>query len=252
MPGCGRPKMRHDKRKAGSADWRCDCIRDVRLLDKGICRDNDLFIFLAGISLFASTDGTLLSEEERERERRLLRQEDRMRFRIAHHLKRQVCSFFTGSPPESLGFTIDSQNKPYLTGSEHCLAFNLSHSGNWVGVAVSRNSPVGFDVQAPIDLAAFPVSEIAHPSDCIQPDTPKKATLIWSIKEAAAKAHGIGLRYPLNNLRIDATINRSWSTVNLLDDSWFIRSGVLSDGSAMAVAARTLCPVYCFQLVGEK
>ena len=237
-------------RYAFSSDWQCSCIASLPDLLNGIGSQACAYVFLAHKSLSALERNSLLSQEEQEREKKLLRQQDQLRFRTTHTLKRLVCSLFTGVDPLSLSFEVDRYNKPSLQTPPHSIAFNLSHSGEWGGIAISRNGPVGFDVQAPVDLKYFPVSEVVHPHDCIQANSSSAATLIWAIKEAVTKAHGIGLYFPFNKLRIEGTTTSSWNVLKLLEKTWFVRSGLLADGSAMAVAARSLYEIKSFQFIG--
>ncbi len=237
-------------RYAFSCDWQCSCFSSLADLRRCIGSQTCAYVFLAHKSVSAAERNNLLSLEEKEREKKLLRRQDRLRFRATHSLKRLVCSLFTDVPPLSLCFEVDKYNKPYLQTGPHSIFFNLSHSGEWGGITLSRNGPVGFDVQAPVDLKDFPASEVVHPHDCIQADNPRAATVIWAIKEAVTKAHGIGLYFPFNKLRIEATTSTSWNVLRLLEETWFVRSGLLADGSAMAVAARSLHEVKSFQFLG--
>lgn len=209
-------------------------------------------VVIANKGLSARIKDECLSVEERAREARFIRKEDRQRFRTTHFLKRRVCAALTGIQAERMDFGTDSNNKPYLKEFAGLFAFNLSHSGEWGGIAVAKTDSLGFDVQAAIELANFPMDEIVHPQDCIRTDSPAAAALVWAVKEAVTKAHGIGLGHSFNALRIEPTSDDAVKFVQLMGQHWFVRYGVLPDASAIAVAMKNWSQSEHFQLLEVK
>lgn len=241
MPNCGAFECGHH-------DYTADMDAAVSALDL----EQAPVVIIANKGLSARIENKHLSTEERAREAKFIRQEDRQRFRITHFLKRRVCAVFTGILPEQMSFGTDSNNKPYLKGFTGLFAFNLSHSGEWGGVAAGRADSLGFDVQAATELANFPMDEITHPQDCIRADSPASAALVWAIKEAVVKANGIGLGHSLKNLCIECTPDDAVKSVQLLGQRWFVRHGALTDASAIAVAMKTWGQKEKFQLLEVK
>ncbi|MCB1085037.1 MAG: 4'-phosphopantetheinyl transferase superfamily protein [Chlamydiia bacterium] len=116
----------------------------------------------------------------------------------------QVLSRYLGTS----SFTIDenAQGKHYLLDSS--LHFNLSHSGEWLAIALSWEAPVGVDIEVirPIDgvkqliLDHFSAKEQAYigiPDIWDRDEACFRFWEIWSRKEACLKALGIGLQESL-------------------------------------------------------
>lgn len=228
MPSCGGLGCGHH-------DYTSDMDAAMAALDL----EQAPVVFIASKDLSARIGDEHLSIEERAREAKFIKREDRQRFRTTHFLKRRVCAAFTGIQPERMRFGADSNNKPYLKDFSGPFAFNLSHSGEWGGIAVANAGSLGFDVQAVIELAGFPMSEVTHPQDCIRADSPASAALVWAVKEAVVKANGIGLGHSLKNLCIERTPDDAVKSVQLLGQRWLVRHGALTDASAIAVAMKT-------------
>jgi len=98
----------------------------------------------------------------------------------------RVCDFC------KISTTTSMTGKPAVSGAE----FNLSHDGNAVLLAIG-DQVVGVDIErvqdfdtAMIDLC-FTCREQDRIAQSIHPD--RVATLLWCLKEAAAKATGVGL-----------------------------------------------------------
>ncbi|NLE46187.1 MAG: 4'-phosphopantetheinyl transferase superfamily protein [Chloroflexi bacterium] len=148
--------------------------------------------------------GKLLSEDERTRAHRFVRDRDRVRFTVSHGLLRCILSGYSGTPPAALNLAAEDQGKPYLvneSGDRDRLEFSLAHSGNLglYGIALGRR--VGVDVEL-IDKS-FPFEAVAArfftALECERIHTTETAEkrhafyTCWTRKEAYAKACGIGL-----------------------------------------------------------
>ena len=111
---------------------------------------------------------------------------------------------------------LDNHRRPYLNDR---LDFNISHSGNYVVCALSDETKVGIDIEnvQPIDfwdikdlvlneMECFTLNEAQWPLEYFYN--------IWTIKEAALKASGIGLISPVRDIQICRDY------VICLDKSW--------------------------------
>ncbi len=101
---------------------------------------------------------------------------------------------------------VDKFGKPYFKDSK--IQFNISHSGSYVIIAVSRHR-IGIDIQR-IQQDKHRIAEKNFlPSECKYiNDAEDEAGMqqrfceIWTIKEAYLKNIGIGLRKPLNSFEV--------------------------------------------------
>lgn len=144
-------------------------------------------VFAAPVTalLAAGADLAGLSEDERSRALSYRNAPDRDRSIAAHWLKRRVLAEAAGAPPQSLRFLRSAQGKPLLQGG--AVQFNLSHSGDWVAMALHPRHAVGIDVER--DRTDW--SEILPLVRAPQDRVPSPLHL-WTAKEAVLKALGQG------------------------------------------------------------
>lgn len=102
---------------------------------------------------------------------------------------------------------IAKNGKPHFTKAK--MSFNISHSGNYVVIAVSDYN-IGIDIQrmekrnSLIAEKNFCASECAYINENDNYEIKRQRFHeIWTIKEAYLKNIGIGLRKPLNSFEID-------------------------------------------------
>ena len=117
---------------------------------------------------------------------RYLREEDQIRSAVASILIRNE----VGQGEIHLG----SRGKPYIDGKPF---FNVSHSGNWVGIYVD-NEEIGLDIEC-ISRCDLSIAKAAF--------TPEETALIfnqmdfalaWTRKEAVGKCLGRGIEDPVH------------------------------------------------------
>jgi 4'-phosphopantetheinyl transferase len=151
----------------------------------------------------------LLAPDERARATRLRQADDRRRFIVGRGLLRTMLGRRLERAPASLVFGAGAHGKPTLADAEG-LAFNVSHAGDYVLVAVGRAAALGVDVEQ--QRAGFDLVEVGR-----QVFTPTELALIanapdahrtfrffrqWTFKEAVAKASGLGLSLDLQRFEI--------------------------------------------------
>lgn len=178
---------------------------------------------------------SLLSTEESVKADRFYRPADRASSIVARGALRVLLSGYTGLPATELRFQYLETGKPFLAvpqasclprGSEasrleaggtieeqqkyppHEIAFNISHSGEWVVLAIGRNRNIGVDVEKiRRDMDVMSIASRYF--------TPEEAALIessddihalffhhWSRKEAYVKAIGSGLFRELSSFSV--------------------------------------------------
>lgn len=159
--------------------------------------------------LIASADVVLLSDSERARAASFVRERDRAQFVLAWALVRRSLSRCSDIPPAAWDFERSPAGKPSIHrrfGSP--LQFSLSHAHGVCLVAITRDRPVGVDIER-VDMQA-PIESLAH--RCMSPAEraaleglphrarPGRFFELWTWKEAYAKARGLGLSLPFEQI----------------------------------------------------
>ncbi len=148
-----------------------------------------------------------LSPDEVARAERFRFAEHRARFVVAHGALRDILSRYLDIPADQLTFSTNPYGKPALTAPECAwLQFSLSHSGDLILIAVSRDWPIGIDVEQIIPPDDFPrlVEQFFSPNENAAfralPESQRAAAFFagWTRKEAYVKALGIGVSLPLD------------------------------------------------------
>ncbi|MEO3925565.1 4'-phosphopantetheinyl transferase superfamily protein [Micromonosporaceae bacterium B7E4] len=157
----------------------------------------------------------VLDDEERERHARFRRVADRDRYQAAHVGVRMLLGHYLGVPAGQLGFSRHCRHcgaghgKPVVDRPATKLDFSLTHSGEWVAVAVAAD-PVGLDVQEltdGTDVAALSGSVLSPAELRWWTDQPAESARraffgYWARKEALLKATGHGLAVPMNRITL--------------------------------------------------
>ncbi|NWF72812.1 MAG: 4'-phosphopantetheinyl transferase superfamily protein [Nitrospirae bacterium] len=145
-----------------------------------------------------------LSEDERGRAARFIRQEDQTRYTFAHGGLRAVLARYTGLNPGALLFQAGPTGKPALLdhqGNTHAIHFNLSHSRGRMLIAVTQGQEVGVDLEEMRDkvkviklaerfYAPSEYQTIARQSGSGQV---QQFYRYWVAKEAVLKGQGVGI-----------------------------------------------------------
>ena len=92
----------------------------------------------------------------------------------------------------------DEMGKPYF--KECPLHFNVSHSGEYLAIAVSA-FPVGVDIQKPKNIKEGMFRKVVQPEETLFIGEQREADFLrlWTLKESFVKAGGGGLRIPFKD-----------------------------------------------------
>jgi 4'-phosphopantetheinyl transferase len=160
----------------------------------------------------------LLSPDETARRRRYLRERTRDEFLLARGLARTVLARYAGGTPEQIRFGTTATGKPVLAQPDDAepLHFNLSHSHGVVACAVTRDGPVGVDVELAerrlefLALAGryFAPAEVEYLGRLGAGELPAAFFAVWTLKEAFVKAIGQGLSFPLDSFAFELAGDR--------------------------------------------
>ncbi len=158
----------------------------------------------ADLAPFSTELEATLSDDERARRDRFVREEDRARFALYRGALRFLLGKSLRVDPAAIRFRLAPGGKPELDPDAHPdpagFHFNVSHSGDWFCAAVAH-APVGVDVE--LSDRATDVLAVArhsfHPAEAAALETlsedARRARFFrwWTGKEALLKAWGTGL-----------------------------------------------------------
>jgi len=172
---------------------------------------------------------SLLSESEKIKADRFKFPQHQRRYQAVHGILRIILARYLNLDPTQINFTHSDRGKPYLT--DDCnplnLQFNLSHSENMAIVGISRDRPIGVDVETvrpmenSLQLAKrfFCSSEYDLLTQAIPEERDKLFFQLWTAKEAYLKATGEGISGGLNQVEIALNPLRFTNLPN-----WYLQS----------------------------
>jgi 4'-phosphopantetheinyl transferase len=178
----------------------------------------DCQVWWAGLAEHHPNHHRLLDPVELHRRSAYRREDDRRRFVLGAVVARVVLGRHLGLAPDRVpldrtcagcGRSHGRPRPPADAGVE----LSVSHSGDWVLVAVTAGAPVGVDIERLDPAAADEIARSvlapaertnAEPTDAERADAVPGAGLFryWVRKEAALKATGDGLRVAMTELTV--------------------------------------------------
>jgi 4'-phosphopantetheinyl transferase len=146
-----------------------------------------------------------LDKEEQHRAERLVREEDRQRYVLAHGGLRAVLSRYLGVNPSRVELCRDEVGKPFVTKKsqgQSLITFNMSHAHGRALIAVSMEQDVGVDLERirpdveveKLSERYFAPSEHTSIVQLAEEQRAPRFFRYWVAKEAVLKAQGIGLQ----------------------------------------------------------
>lgn len=149
-----------------------------------------------------------LTDDERVRRDRYVREPDRHTFVVTRALVRMVLSQHGPVGPHDWRFDVNEHGCPSVVDAQAGqprLHFNVSHTAGLVALAVVRGHRVGVDVEdarrvVRHDVAGhhFAPAEVADLRALPADAQPRGFFEYWTLKEAYIKARGMGLAIPLD------------------------------------------------------
>ena len=148
----------------------------------------------------------LLPRTDLDRAERFAQQVDRDRHLLAWSVARLILAALLERSPRSLEFADNGYGKKHIDLPDCRLRFNISHSGDYVLVALADRLEVGVDVESmrPLpDLMAVAARFFSPAERAILQALPADRRedaffAVWTRKEAFIKAVGMGLSLPLD------------------------------------------------------
>jgi 4'-phosphopantetheinyl transferase len=189
----------------------------------------------------------LLSAEESKRAARFYFPADQNRYIVSHASLRDILSRYLNCKPDQLSFSANTYGKPSLSQGE--LEFNLSHSGDFALLGITRGRQIGVDVErmrtgVSADIIGGHFFSKPEMSEllALAPEQREKAFFIcWTRKEAYIKAQGMGLTLPLDSFDVSLTPGQAAVLRATRPDAdeaarWTLRSLPVGVGYEAAVA----------------
>jgi 4'-phosphopantetheinyl transferase len=152
---------------------------------------------------------TVLTPEERGRADGLRIPAVKRRFRATRGWTRIVLARYTGVAPDRLVFTLGPSGKPGLDGGP---AFNLTHTGDLLLVALAPEGALGVDAEEGRRLRDLEglanrifTREEREELFAVPPGPAREAAFLrgWTRKEAVVKAMGRGISLPLQQISVE-------------------------------------------------
>lgn len=150
-----------------------------------------------------------LSPSENDRFQRFVHDHDRHSYLLSHVVLRRALSSHAPVAPQDWVFSAGEFGKPRLSGPVQLPhGFNLSHTRGAVACAIAAARPVGIDLQvdpgagliASLSHHVFSDQEAAMLNRLSTAERDRTATRLWTLKEALAKAIGVGIRLPFHRI----------------------------------------------------
>ena len=172
----------------------------------------------------------------------------RERYVLGRAMLRELLSAQLGAAPSKIELHYTPHGKPRLALPDSDLAFNLSHSGDQVILALAKAMQIGVDVEQirvverrdQIAEGILGSSELAQFTLLGDADRQQAFFRVWTRKEAIVKAHGRGLLFPLTEVEVSLTTEepllRRFQTSGRDDAPWHLSDVEVGEGYVSALA----------------
>jgi 4'-phosphopantetheinyl transferase len=181
----------------------------------------DVHVWRIDITAFESKQTRLLarlSADEQQRAERMRIEEKKLQYIVGRAALRNILASYLDTTYDKISFDYGPQKKPTIANQDsrppdQRIEFNLSHSGKIVLIALTRNKPIGIDIEyKETDRADEKIAQRYFSSEeCRALSKLEAADRIdgfyrcWTSKEAFVKALGDGLTFPLDAFDVALT-----------------------------------------------
>jgi phosphopantetheinyl transferase len=127
---------------------------------------------------------------------------------VAGLLLRQLLQHLTGVEASSMKLQTGAHGKPFLAAANRGPHFNVSHSSSCGLIALSSRFEIGVDIETialykeRVARRILPPNEFEELNRLDESERTRLFYELWVIKEACAKATGMGLRTPLRDVAV--------------------------------------------------
>jgi len=188
-----------------------------------------------------------LAPDERVRAARFVFAPDRRRFTVGRAALRAVLARYLATTPDAVALGRTPEGRPTLVGAQAgALAFSVSRSAGLAVCAVTSGRAIGVDVEHIVRGVAADVTHegVLSPDEiaalrALTPAARDRAFfVVWTRKEAYAKARGLGLALPFDRFSVSADPAAPGLLAASDDDParWTLRDVDVAAGYASALA----------------
>jgi 4'-phosphopantetheinyl transferase len=192
-------------------------------------------------------DWRVLDSHEKMRAEKFKTPQLQQRYVAAHGRLRHTLAQYLSVSPESIRIENAAQGKPHLVDYPE-LAFNLSHTGDSLLIAVAKNCQLGVDIEQckPRDnLAAFvqkcfSVEEATYWHQLPEAEQNCQFYQFWTRKEAFVKATGLGIALGLKHCVLNPENPQTFLSVPAECDAariWHCHDLTVGEGICAALVA---------------
>jgi len=143
-----------------------------------------------------------------------LQKKDQLRAFVSELLQKYWLTNILAINPEELEISFTKNMKPYISHPENIsktISFNVSHSGEYVAIAVSFDSEINVGIDIEFIQDDFPILEakslvFSNSEQALIASSVSKFFKLWTKKEALIKAIGYGFNdeyFQTTNLNLD-------------------------------------------------
>jgi 4'-phosphopantetheinyl transferase len=194
----------------------------------------------------------IISPAEKDRMQRFRFAQDRDAYRAAHALARFALSSCEVSVlPHAWVFEETSHGRPEIAAGRDLpqLRFNISHTRKMVACIVTRDLDCGVDVELIHRCAdlhnhgqtVFAPAELARIAAAPDIERPTLFCRYWTLKEACAKARGLGMSLPFDGMAFD--LCEESARLHAHSDEWHFEQWSPTPTHTLATAVRADGPV---------
>ena len=212
---------------------------------------------LVGPASRAAELGGFLTDDEKARLDRIVSATRRERARTAWGARRVILARILGREPRDIVIVRHGRGAPTVDASGHPLHVSLSHSEDWMLLAVSRMHRVGADIER-IDPDAdvvrlaqrfFTTDEAATLSVLPEDEALRVFFRIWTRKEAVLKGLGGGVPSRLRAVPVGADEGRQVVRIGVSD--WTLHGLAAPADYATALAVRGDATILTHEVLDE-
>jgi len=210
----------------------------------------------------------ILDQNELRRANKLRVYDKRVEFVVCRAILKLILADFIRVDVSEINFIYNEHGKPELSDhiyNKHMLHFNLSHSYDYVQIVLSKNCPVGVDIELIVDDSSiysiakyqFTDNEFRGIDRAGKIDGVKCFYSCWVRKEAFVKGYGLGLAMSLDSFEVDVGESESNLLVaNIknrnIRDEWSIFDLHAPEGYVSAVAVKSQSVDIQYQSVNDQ